>query len=99
MQDHHMACRISECSPDRLRRNPAAAYKSATAIRDFASLHPGYQPRHFNLSRPLPIVIDRQHLAADRLGRVGGEEHCERRDVRRLDHRLDRLRGHRLGAH
>jgi hypothetical protein len=32
------------------------------------------------------------------MGRVGGEEHRERGDVRRLDHRLDRLRGHRLGA-
>jgi len=30
-------------------------------------------------SRPLPVVIDRQHLAADRLPRVGGEEHHEAR--------------------
>jgi hypothetical protein len=57
--------------------------------------NPGTQ----NQSRPLPVVVDRQHLAADRLGRVGGEEHRERRDVLGLDHRLDRLRGHRLGAH
>ena len=50
-------------------------------------------------SRPLPVVVDRQHLAADRLGGIGGEERRERRDVRGLDHRLDRLRGHRFGAH
>jgi len=64
-----------------------------TAPPDFASLHPGYT------ITPPPVVVDRQHLAADRLGRVGGEEHRERRDVFRVDHRLDRLRGHRRGAH
>ena len=58
-----------------------------------------YQLRHFKPSRPLPVIIDRQHLAADRLPRVGGEEHRERSDIFRVDHRLDRLRGHRLGAH
>src|SRR5579862_2917370 len=51
------------------------------------------------ISRPLAIVIDRQHLAADRLGGVGGEEHRERGDVFRVDHRLNRLLGHRRGAH
>jgi hypothetical protein len=61
---------------------------------DFAALDPGFQPKHSKPSRPLPVIIDRQHLAADRLGRVGGEEHRQRRDVLRLDHRLDRLRGH-----
>jgi hypothetical protein len=38
-------------------------------------------------------------LAADRLGGIGGEEHRERRDVFWVDHRLDRLRGHRRGAY
>jgi hypothetical protein len=56
-------------------------------------------PATRNPSRPLSVIIDRQHLAADRLGGVGGEEHRERRDVFQVDHRLDRLRGHRLGAH
>ena len=71
-----------------------------SAIRgELDTATPSYQSRPSKPSRPLPVVVDRQHLAADRLGRVGGEEHRERRDVRWLDHRLDRLRGHRLGAH
>jgi hypothetical protein len=64
----------------------------------FPTLYISYKS-HPKQSRPLPVVIDRQHLAADRLGGVGGEEDRERRDVRGPDHRLDRLRGHRLGAH
>jgi hypothetical protein len=64
----------------------------------FAALYPSYKS-HSKPSRPLLVVIDRQHLAADRLGGVGGEEHREGGDVFRVDHRLDRLLGHRHRAH
>jgi hypothetical protein len=83
---------MNKRSPAGAQRNPGAAEKSVTVTPDFASLRPGFQPRRAKPSRLLPVIIDRQHLAADRLPRVGGEEHRERRDVRWLDHRFDRLR-------
>jgi hypothetical protein len=53
----------------------------------------------YEQSRPLPIIINRQHLAADRLPRIGSQKHRKRRDIFRVDHFLDRLLGHRRDAH
>ena len=77
-----VACRIRDgfapLYPSKIRNSRPDTHDPAP---DFASLHPGYQPRHPKPSRPLPVVVDRQHLAADRLGGVGGEEHREGCDV------------------
>src|SRR5690348_5697357 len=53
----------------------------------------------FRPSRHLAVVVDRDHLARDRLRRWGCKKYRKLRDVLRVDHRLDRLHGHGLRTH
>src|SRR3974390_271308 len=46
--------------------------------------------------RPLPVGVDRDHLARNRFRSVGSEEYRQRRDILGIDHSLDRLVRHRL---